>query len=64
MSCGVGCRCGSDPVLLRLWHRFVATTLIQPLAWEPPHAVGAAQEMTKRQKKKKVSSMSNKNIKH
>ena len=29
----------------------VATAPIQPLAWEPPHAEGAAQEMAKRQKK-------------
>ena len=27
--------------------------LIRPLAWEPPYAVGAAQEMAKRQTKKK-----------
>ena len=25
MSCGVGCRCSSDPVLLWLWHRPAAT---------------------------------------
>ena len=46
MSCGVGCRGGSDPTLL--WH----TALIRPLAWEPPYAEGAAQEMAKRQKTK------------
>ena len=34
MSCGVGHRCGSDPVLLWLWCRPVATALIGPLAWE------------------------------
>ena len=33
-----------------LWCRSVATALIQPLAWEPPHAMGAA---LKRQKRKK-----------
>ena len=33
--------------------RLVATAPIQPLAWEPPYAVGAAQEIAKRQKKKK-----------
>ena len=32
VSCGVGCRCGSDPVLLWLWRRPVATALIRPLA--------------------------------
>ena len=30
--------------------RLVATTPIRPLAWEPPHAVGAALEKAKRQK--------------
>ena len=49
--CGVGHRCGSDPVLLWLWNRPVATPLIQPLAWEPPYAVGMA--LKKDQKKKK-----------
>ena len=53
VSCGVGCRCGSDPVLLGLWRRLVATAPIRPLAWEPPYAMGAIQEMAKRQKKKK-----------
>ena len=53
MSCGVGRRCGSDPVLLWLWRRLAATALIRLLAWEPPYAAGAAQEMTERPKKKK-----------
>ena len=53
MSCVVGCRLGSDPVLLWLWRRPVATTPIQPLAWEPPYTVGAAQEMTKKKKERK-----------
>ena len=39
MSCGVGRRSGSDPTLLWPWCRPVATALIRPLAWEPPHAV-------------------------
>ena len=30
-----------------------ATALIRPLAWEPPYVARAAQEMAKRQKKKK-----------
>ena len=47
MSCGIGCRHGSDPALL------VATAPIRPLAWEPPYAAGAALEKAKRQKKKK-----------
>ena len=53
MSCGVGCRRGSDPELLWLWRRPAATALIRPLAWEPPYVVGAAQEMAKKQKKQK-----------
>ena len=56
MSCGVGCRCGSDSTLLWLWCRLVATALIQPLALEPPYAAGVAEENThtkKDQKKKK-----------
>ena len=52
MSYGVGCRHGSDPELLWLWHRPVAAAPIQPLAWEPPYAKGEAQEMAKRQKNK------------
>ena len=51
VSCGVGCRRGSDPMLLWLWCRPVATAPIGPLAWEPPYAVGVAQEIAKRQKK-------------
>jgi len=43
--------------LLWLWRRPVATAPIQPLAWEPPYASGAAQEIatttTKDKKKKK-----------
>uniref|UniRef100_A0A5G2RFV5 Receptor-type tyrosine-protein phosphatase H n=2 Tax=Sus scrofa TaxID=9823 RepID=A0A5G2RFV5_PIG len=40
VSCGVGCRCGSDPVLLWLWRRPAAAAPIGPLAWEPPCATG------------------------
>ena len=53
MNCGVSCRCGSDPTLLWLWRRPVATAPIRPLAGEPTYASGAAQEKTKRQKKKR-----------
>ena len=45
MSYGVGLRGGLDLALLWLWFRAVATALIQPLAWEPPYAAGAAQEI-------------------
>ena len=53
VSCGVGCRHCSDPVLLWLWCRPAATAPIGPLAWKPPYAMGAAQEMAKRQQQKK-----------
>ena len=46
MTCGVGRR-QLRSELLWLWCRPAAVALIQPLAWEPPHAVGAA---LKRQK--------------
>ena len=59
MSCGVGRRRGSDLVLLWLWGRPGATALTGPLAWEPPSATGAAQEMAKKTKKKKFSSQPN-----
>jgi len=57
MSCGVGCRRSSDPEVLWLWHRPAATAPIGPLAWEPQYAAGAAQEMAKRQKRKKKKEM-------
>ena len=53
MSCGVGRRRSSDPKLLWLWCRSVATVPIRPLAWELPYAMRVALEKTKRQKKKK-----------
>ena len=53
MSCGVGRRLGSDPAFLWLWQRPAATAPIRPLAWEPPYAMGAAQEKAKRKKKEK-----------
>ena len=50
MSCGVGCRCFSDPALLWLWCRPADVAPIWPLAWEFSYAVGAA---LKDQKNKK-----------
>ena len=47
MSYGVGHRCGLDLALL--WP--VATAPIQPLAWEPSYATGAALEKAKKKKK-------------
>ena len=50
MSCGTQvCRCGSDLVLLWLWP--AATGPIQPLAWEPPYALGMALKRQKQTKK-------------
>ena len=42
VSCGVGCRCGSDPVLMWLWCRLAAEALIWPLAREPPYEASVA----------------------
>ena len=58
MSCGVGHRRHSDPVLLWLWFRPAPTALIRPLVWEPPCAAAVALKKTK--KKKKVSVQSEK----
>ena len=52
MSCGEGRRRGSDPALLWLWRRPVATAPIRPLTWEPPYATGVALEKAKRKKKR------------
>ena len=54
LSCGVGCRCGSDLALLWLQHRLAATAPIRPLAWEPPCAVGVALKSKKKKKKKDI----------
>ena len=51
VSCGVGQRHRSDPVLL--WRRPAATDPIGPLAWELPDASGAALKSQKKKKKKK-----------
>ena len=53
MSCGVDHRRDSDPALLWLGHRLVATTPIRPLAWEHPCAAGASLKS----QKKKASAM-------
>ena len=44
-------RRGLDPALLWPWRRPAATAPIRSLAWEPPYAAGAAQEIAKRQEK-------------
>ena len=51
MSCGVGCRCGLDLMLLWLWCRKAAIALIGPLALEPPYAVGMALKSEKKNEK-------------
>ena len=52
MSCGVGQRQGSNPVLLWLWYRLAVAALIGPLAWELPYTAGMAikRKETKQQK--------------
>ena len=54
MSCGVGCRRGSDPLWLWLWRRPTAVAPIKPLAWAPPYAMGAALKGDKRERKDKL----------
>ena len=62
MSCGVGRRLGLDPALLWmwlwLWNRPVGTAQIQPLAWEPPYAVGMALKRQKTKEEKRMTDMS------
>ena len=53
VSCGIGRRYGSDPVLLWLWCRLASIALIQPLAWELPYAIGVTLKSKKRKKKEK-----------
>ena len=57
MSCGEGHRHGLDPELLWMWLWqwcwLAAIAPIQPLAWEPPYAMGIAPRSKKKKKKKK-----------
>ena len=53
MSCGVGRKRGSDPLLLSLW--LAAAVPIHPLAWELPYARGMA--LRERRKKVKLVSL-------
>ena len=52
MSCGVGCRRGSDLAWLWLWHWPASVAPIRPLIWEPPYAAGVALESKKAKNKK------------
>ena len=61
MSCGVACRCGLDPALLRLWCRLAAVAPIGPLAWEFPYAAGSA--LKKKEKEKKRTTQTTKSKK-
>ena len=54
MSCGVGCRCGSNPALLWLWCRLAAVAPIRPLARGPPYAASRALKSKKKKKQKKT----------
>ena len=53
VSCGVDCRCSSDPALLWLWYRPAATAPIGPLTWESSMCHGCGPKKTERPKKKK-----------
>ena len=56
----MGCRRGSDPVLLWLWRRVVATALIRPLAWNlhmPWEQLKKWQKDKKKKKKRKEGSL-------
>ena len=52
MSCGVGHRCGLDPVMLWLWCRPASIAPVGPLAWEPPHAARSHPRKGKKTKNK------------
>ena len=51
MSCGVDCRCASDPALLWLGCRPTATAPVGPLAWELPYALGVTLKSKKTKKR-------------
>ena len=53
ISRGVGCRRGSDLAWLWVWRGSAAIALIRSLAWEPPHAVGVAQDKKDNEKPKR-----------
>ena len=59
MSCDVDHRCGSDPALLWLPRRLVATAPIRPLACEPPYAAGAALAKEKKKRQNILTYFSN-----
>ena len=54
MSCGIGHRRGSDPVLLWMRYRLAAVALIRPLAWESTYATDVALKSKKKKKKSDI----------
>ena len=52
MSCGVGHKHGTDPMLLWLWYRPAAVAPIRPLAWGPPYATNVAIKTEKKKRTK------------
>ena len=48
-----------DLALLWLWHRLVAATLIQPLAWELPYTAGAALKRKEKSQRENLSGKEN-----
>ena len=55
VNCGIGRRCGLDPVLLWLWCRPAAAAPIRCLTWELPYAAGMA--LKKKAKKPKTKTL-------
>ena len=53
MSCGIGCRCHSGPMLLWLWRRLAAAAPIWPMAWELVYAASGALKRGKKKERKK-----------
>ena len=54
--CGVGCRCGSNPMLL--WPRLAAVAPIRPLAWELPYATRPTMFVSEKTKYHKMAILS------
>ena len=52
VSCGIGHRHGSYPVLLWFWHRWAAVAAIRPVAWELTYATDSALKGKKQNKTK------------
>ena len=62
MNCGVGPIRGSDPALLWLWHRPVATAPISPLAWEISICCRCGPRKGKKTKKKTKNKQTKKKL--